>query len=122
MQFKLSKQHFHFLSMLIVGVVLSSISFESLAAAGGGGGLPYEGWLESIRQSITGPVAFATAIIGIVGAGAALIFAGSEMNGFLKTIIYIVLVMAFLVGAQNIMSGLFNTSATIPTPVINTVI
>lgn len=121
MQFIRSKRHLNALSILSLGVILFIVSFDALAAAGGGGGLPYESWLDNIRQSITGPVAFATAIIGIVGAGAALIFAGSEMNGFLKTIIYIVLVMAFLVGAQNIMSGLFGTSATIPTPIVNSV-
>lgn len=82
------------------------------AAEGTGGGLPYEGWLANLRNSITGPFAFTAALIGIVGAGAVLIF-GGELNGFLRTIIFIVLVMALIVGAQNLMSGLFGRGAEI---------
>ncbi len=82
------------------------------AAEGTGGGLPYEGWLTNLRNSITGPFAFTAALIGIVGAGAVLIF-GGELNGFLRTIVFIVLVMALIVGAQNMMSGFFGRGAEI---------
>ena len=68
--------------------------------------MPYESWLVKLQDSMTGPVAFAAALIGIIGAGAVLIF-GGEMNAFLRTILFIVLVMGLLVGAQNLMSGLF---------------
>ena len=71
---------------------------------GGGGGLPYEEWLTTLRQSVTGPVAFAISIIGIVVAGGILIF-GGELNGFFRTLIFLVLVMALMVGAKNMMSG-----------------
>jgi hypothetical protein len=57
-------------------------------------------------------VAFAFGIIGIVVAGGILIF-GGDLNGFFRTMLVIVLVMALLVTANNIMSDLFGTSAEI---------
>ena len=61
---------------------------------------------------MTGPVAFSLSIIGIVVAGGVLIF-GGDLNGFFRTLIFIVLVMALLVGAQNIMSTLFARGAVV---------
>ena len=52
------------------------------------------------------PVAFTLSIVGIVVAGGILIF-GGELNAFFRTLIFIVLVMALLIGAQNIMTNLF---------------
>lgn len=85
-----------------------------MASAGSGGGLPYESWLTKVRQSVTGPVAFTLSIVGIVGAGALLIF-GGEINGFIKTLVFIVLVAALLVGAQNLLSTITGTGAIILT-------
>ena len=77
------------------------------ASAAAGGGLPYEAWLTK-----PGPVAFSVSLIGIVGAGGVLIF-GGELNAFLRTLVFIVLVMALLVGANTMMSGLFGTGAVV---------
>jgi type IV secretion system protein VirB2 len=57
-------------------------------------------------------VAFTLSVVGIVVAGGVLIF-GGELNAFFRTMIFLVLVMALLVGAQNIMSGLFGRGAVI---------
>jgi type IV secretion system protein VirB2 len=57
-------------------------------------------------------VAFALSIIGIVIAGGVLIF-GGDLNGFFRTLIFLVLVMALLVGAQNMMSSFFGKGAEI---------
>jgi type IV secretion system protein VirB2 len=86
------------------------------ASTGAGGALPYEPWLVQLQNSVTGPVAFALSLIGIVVAGGVLIF-GGDINGFFRTLIFIVLVMALLVGAQNIMSTLFGKGAVITPPV-----
>lgn len=80
---------------LAPGLVLASTS---------GGGLPYEGDLEKARNSFTGPLAMTFAIGGIVGAGATLIW-GSEMNGVLRTIIYLLCVLSFLLGVSSWISG-----------------
>ena len=55
-----------FWSLVLLAVVIVSTD-HCLAAGvgGGGGGLPYEEWLTTLRQSVTGPVAFAISIIGI---------------------------------------------------------
>ena len=47
----------------------------AVASEGTGGSLPYESWLTNLRNSVTGPVAFALSIIGIVIAGGVLITA-----------------------------------------------
>lgn len=83
---------------------------QATAAVGNGGALPYEGWLTNLRTSVTGPVAFSLSLIGIVVAGGILIF-GGDLNGFFRTLIFIVLVMALLVGAQNVMTNLFGRGA-----------
>ena len=98
--------------MLAVLCVFLLLPNAAHAAEGTGGGLPYEGWLTNLRNSVTGPVAFALSIIGIVVAGGILIF-GGELNGFFRTLIFIVLVMALLVGAQNMMSTFFGRGAEI---------
>lgn len=83
---------------------------DAMAATGAGGSLPYESWLTSLRDSVTGPVAFSLSIIGIVVAGGVLIF-GGELNAFFRTLIFLVLVMALLVGAQNMMTTFFGKGA-----------
>jgi len=85
---------------------------HALASTGTGGSLPYESWLTNLQNSVTGPVAFALSIIGIVVAGGVLIF-GGDLNGFFRTLIFLVLVMALLVGAQNVMSTFFGMGAVI---------
>ena len=97
-------------ALLILWVMLSSNC--AFAAEGTGGALPYETWLTNLRNSVTGPVAFALSIIGIVVAGGVLIF-GGDLNGFFRTLIFIVLVMALLIGAQNIMGSFFGRGAEI---------
>ena len=57
-------------------------------------------------------IAYSIAALGIVVAGGVLIF-GGDLNGFFRTLIFIVLVMALLVGAQNVMSTFFGRGAEI---------
>ena len=92
--------------------ILLIVGSDAYAGTSSGGSLPYESWLTSLRDSVTGPVAFSLSIIGIVIAGGVLIF-GGDLNGFFRTLIFIVLVMAFLVGAQNMMTGFFGNAAVI---------
>lgn len=102
--------HTGLLALLTLLLVLDPQT--ALASEGTGGALPYESWLTNLRNSVTGPVAFALSIIGIVIAGGVLIF-GGELNGFFRSLIFIVLVMAFLVGAQNMMGTFFGRGAEI---------
>jgi len=96
------------LSLLLLAFFLPVDAF----ATGTSGGLPYEGWMTNLQNSVTGPVAFGLSIIGIVVAGGVLIF-GGDLNGFFRTLIFIVLVMALLVGANNVMTSFFGAGAEI---------
>lgn len=100
-----------FYAIALFTILLLSVD-QAQAAVGAGGALPYETWLTNLRNSVTGPVAFTLSIVGIVVAGDILIF-GGELNAFFRTLIFIVLVMALLVGANNVMSNLFQ-GAVIP--------
>lgn len=91
---------------------MSLVPHHAAASTGTGGSLPYESWLTNLRNSVTGPVAFSLSLIGIVVAGGVLIL-GGDLNGFFRTLIFIVLVMSLLVGAQNIMSTFFGRGAEI---------
>ncbi len=80
--------------------------------ASSGGSLPWEGPLEQIQESITGPVAGFIALAAFAVAGGMLIF-GGELNDFARRLMYIVLVAGILLGATTLV-GLFGaTGATI---------
>lgn len=76
-------------------------------------GMPWESPLEKIVNSITGPVAFGVSVLGIVAAGGGLIFGNNDMSGFIKVLVGIVMVIAFIVCAVNILSTVFGVSSTI---------
>lgn len=101
-----------YLGLLGLLALMMLVPQHALASEGTGGSLPYEGWLTNLRNSVTGPVAFTLSLVGIVVAGGILIF-GGELNGFFRTLIFIVLVMALLVGAQNMMTTFFGRGAEI---------
>ena len=83
---------------------------EVAVASTSGGGLPWEAPLTTLTNSIKGPVAYAISLMGIVAAGAMLIW-GGEVNEFLRRIIMLVLVVSLIVFASNILTTLFNSSA-----------
>lgn len=101
-----------YLGVMILLALIVIAPHHAMAAEGTGGALPYESWLTNLRTSVTGPVAFALSIIGIVIAGGVLIF-GGDLNGFFRSLIFLVLVMALLIGAQNMMSTFFGRGAEI---------
>lgn len=103
-------------TIYILAVIMLLLLFvfphDALASEGTGGQLPYESWMANLRNSVTGPVAFTLSIVGIVIAGGVLIF-GGDLNGFFRTLIFLILVMALVVGAQNVMSTFFGRGAEI---------
>lgn len=89
------------LTFFILGAMLLFLCIDSVCAAPtAGGGLPFDSAFQKLQASITGPFAFAVAVIGLVGAGAGLIF-GGDINGFLRVFIFIVLVLSIIVTADN---------------------
>ena len=85
---------------------------QAWATSTSSGGLPWESPLQTVSQSLTGPVAYAISLIGVVVTGAMLIF-GGEINEFARRIIMLVLVIALLVSATNLLSTLFSTGAVV---------
>jgi len=97
----------------LVGIAIAAtpvtLALTAPALAGtGGGGLPWEGPLQQIQESINGPVAGAIALAAMAIAGGMLIF-GGELNDFARRLVYIVLVAGILLGASQIV-GLFGAS------------
>lgn len=82
------------------------------ALASSGGGLPWEGPLQRIQQSITGPVAGFIALAAVAVAGGMLIF-GGELNDFARRLMYVVLVAGILLGATQIVALFGATGASI---------
>jgi type IV secretion system protein VirB2 len=88
--------------------VIIALSGRSPVYASSGGSLPWEGPLEQIQQSITGPVAGYIALAAVAIAGGMLIF-GGELNDFARRLVYVVLVAGVLLGATTIV-GLFGAT------------
>lgn len=96
-------------SFLLVSLALAVLPATlGKAAASSGSSLPWEGPLEQIQESITGPVAGYIALAAVAIAGGMLIF-GGELNDFARRLIYIVLVAGILLGATTIV-GLFGAT------------
>lgn len=101
-------------SAILLALVALALLLPNLAeaATAGGGGLPWETPLQTLSNSIKGPVAFTISLLGLVGCGAALIW-GGEINEFIRRFIMLVLVISLLVFASNILSNLFGVGAVI---------
>lgn len=89
-------------------LAIAAIAAASPAFASSGGSLPWEGPLEQIQESITGPVAGYIALAAVAIAGGMLIF-GGELNDFARRLVYVVLVAGILLGATTIV-GLFGAT------------
>ncbi|MBB6470271.1 type IV secretion system protein VirB2 [Aminobacter lissarensis] len=101
-------------TVLIIGAFafLLSLALADPALASSGGGLPWEGPLQRIQQSITGPVAGFIALAAVAVAGGMLIF-GGELNDFARRLMYVVLVAGILLGATQIVALFGATGASI---------
>jgi type IV secretory pathway VirB2 component (pilin) len=65
--------------------------------------LPWQGPLESIASSLTGPVAKAIGVVALAASGGMLAF-GGELSDFTKRIMMIVLALSVMLLAQNFMN------------------
>ena len=100
---KLSKQ------VPLLGIVMLFLASPVFATIGTTG-LPWEAPLQTLQNSISGPVAVLIAIIALAAIGVTLIF-GGEWNEFARRGVFAVCAIALLVGGAVIMTTLFNVSS-----------
>lgn len=94
--------------LIIVGLLL--VSDPDFAT--GSAGMPWETPMEKIKTSLTGPIAMAISLLGVVVAGVALIF-GGEMGDFTRRVIMLVFVIALILSASSFLTALFGTTSAI---------
>jgi type IV secretion system protein VirB2 len=99
------------LTRIALGLIIGA-ALAHPALASSGGSLPWEGPLQQIQQSITGPVAGFIALAAVAVAGGMLIF-GGELNDFARRLMYVVLVAGILLGATQIVALFGATGASI---------
>ncbi len=99
-------------TLVLLALMLALSAHNAHASAAGGPGLPWESPLTTFVDSIKGPVAFAISLLGIIVCGALLIW-GGEISEFVRRSVMLVLVIALLVLATNVLSGLFATAAVV---------
>ena len=110
---KIKKMFSIFLAALMAFTLVLSVADAAFAKTAGDK-MPWEKALETLQQSLTGPTAGFISLIAIVAAGAALIF-GGDMTGFMRTSVFIVLVIGILVGASKLLGSLYSgASALVP--------
>ena len=97
-----------FLTMAGLALVSNALAFASTSTTG----LPWETPLQTVQQSLTGPVAAGISVVGIAAGGMALVF-GGELSEFAKRSCYAVIATAVIVGAGTIMSTLFSSSSAV---------
>ncbi len=83
-------------------LALASVSSPAFAA---GSGMPWEGPLQQVVDSITGPVARAAAVIAIVIAGITIIF--SEGGGGVRKLAFVGLGIAIMFAAVSFFMDFF---------------
>lgn len=90
------------LRVAAIGMALLTCAAPAYAA---GSGMPWEGPLEQIVDSITGPVARAAAVIAIVIAGVTIIF--SEGGGGVRKLAFVGLGIAIMFAAVSFFLDFF---------------
>jgi type IV secretory pathway VirB2 component (pilin) len=100
--------HRQFLTMVGLALVSNAVSYASSTSTG----LPWETPLQTVKQSLTGPVAAGISVVGIAAGGMALVF-GGELSEFAKRACYAVIATGAIVGAGTLMSTLFSASSAV---------
>jgi len=88
---------------------LMGVASHSAMASTGSAGLPWEGPLMTVKDSLTGPVALGISTCALFACGATLVF-GGEMTEFVKRALYAVVAISFIVGGASFMTTVFGFS------------
>lgn len=112
MYYSLKQNHYKALLLAGFSLMLLVVSQSSMAASTGGSNLPFASFFDNILDSITGPFAYGVSLIGIIASGSALIF-GGDMNGFMRTLVFLVMVLSIVVAAKNTLAAITGKGAEI---------
>jgi type IV secretion system protein TrbC len=95
-----------------IGSVAALLLLSNIGAfaAQTGGNLPWEGPLQTLVTSLTGPVAYAISVVAIVALGAGLAF-GGEMNETMRRLLQVGLAVCCVVFAAQVMASWIGTGA-----------
>ncbi len=113
----LRNPHFWFAVLLVLFMSGLLHPAHAADASASSTGLPWESPIEKLRKSVSGPVAFGLALLGIIGTGAGLIW-GGEISQFMKQMIYMVLVVCIIVFANTLLTGALFSGATVPSDIL----
>jgi len=91
-------------NLAVIGAILMFMIEPAMASTTTG--MPWEDPLDTIMNSITGPVAMVISLLGVTVAGGMLIF-GGELGEFTRRIVMLVLVIGLLVSSASILSLLY---------------
>jgi len=97
-----------FLTVAGMAIVSNALAHASTSTTG----LPWETPLQTVQQSLTGPVAAGISVVGIAAGGMALVF-GGELSEFAKRACYAVIATGAIVGAGTLMTTLFSSSSAV---------
>ena len=97
-------------SLIIISAALICVSADVFATITTG--TAFDSPLAILRTVFTGPIAYTAALLGIVVAGAMLVF-GGEIGDFAKRLIMLVLVIAIIVLANNVLLQFFGASGAV---------
>lgn len=105
---------------LVVLLLLAFVGWLILCghahAGEAGTGLEWETPFQAFYRSITGPIAFGVAFLGICVCGMVLIW-GGEINEFVRRMVMVILVVAVIMFAGNLLRRMFAGGAATITPV-----
>jgi type IV secretion system protein VirB2 len=108
---------------LLLTLAIALIPIVGHAATAGGGGLPWETPLQTLSNSISGPVAYAASLIGLVVSGCVLIFMSGELNHFARVVVQVVLVISFIIAGKNTMTTFgWGAGAEIPKEIVRVIV
>lgn len=105
-------KHNYAVSALIVLLFISFPALASTAGPGGGTGLQWETPIQTIVRSISGPVAWGFLVLGLLAIAFKLVW-GGDMDAFLRSAIYFVMVGSLIAFAVGIIGGVMFAGATI---------
>jgi type IV secretion system protein TrbC len=95
--------------MLAVAVGLFCLLSPDYAMASSQNEMPWDGSIKTLARSITGPIAYGVALMGVTVAGLLLLW-GGEIGEFTRRVIMLVLVVSLIFGAASVIATMQETA------------